>query len=177
MAGSGYKTKQRDLILNHLMAHQREHVTADDIVDAFRAQEIKVGKSTIYRYLDILVQGGQLRKYTIDEMSSACYQYVDSPDACATHYHLKCTACGCLLHIESDLLPVVSKEIFSQYGFAIDHAKTVFYGKCKACIAQETEASERGNENEKDEKADCGHDHGHAAHGDERHGGADADHV
>lgn len=133
MGASGYKTRQRDQILQYLVEHRREHITADDLVDAFRAQDIKVGKSTVYRYLDVLVQSGQLRKYTVNETAGACYQYVENPGDCATHYHLKCMDCGCLLHIQSDLMPAVSKEIRSQYGFAVDHCKTVLYGQCKAC--------------------------------------------
>lgn len=129
----GYRTRQRDLILRYLIDHQREHVTAEHLVEAFRAQNVKVGKSTIYRYLDLLVQSGQLRKYTIDESAGACYQYVENPGDCATHFHLKCMDCGQLLHIESDLLPAVAQEIQKHYGFAVDHCKTVLYGRCKAC--------------------------------------------
>jgi Fur family ferric uptake transcriptional regulator len=137
MGINGYKTRQRDQILQYLTEHRQEHITADDLVEAFRAQNVKVGKSTIYRYLDVLVQGGQLRKYTIDESSSACYQYVENPGDCATHFHLKCMDCGRLLHIQSDLLPVVSQEIKSQYGFSVDQCKTVLYGRCKACHTEE----------------------------------------
>lgn len=137
MGTSSYKTRQRDQILQYLTEHRREHTTAEDLVEAFRARNVKVGKSTIYRYLDVLVQSGQLRKYTIDESGSACYQYVEDPGDCAKHFHLKCLDCGRLLHIESDLLPAVSQEIQSQYGFVVDHCKTVLYGQCKSCRPDE----------------------------------------
>ena len=145
MGINNYKTRQRDEILQYLTEHRQEHTTAEDLTEAFRARNVKVGKSTIYRYLDVLVQSGQLRKYTIDDTSSACYQYVEDPGDCNKHFHLKCLRCGQLLHIESDLLSVLSREMRSQYGFEVDHCKTVLYGYCEACRAETDALGEEVN--------------------------------
>jgi Fur family ferric uptake transcriptional regulator len=135
LAVNGYKTRQRDQILRYFTEHRREHITAEALAEALRARNMRVGKSTIYRYLDILVQSGRLQRYVPDESAGACYQYVEDPGACAGHFHLRCTDCGEILHIENGLLPSVSQEIQSQYGFAVDPRKTVLYGRCATCRA------------------------------------------
>lgn len=133
---SGYKTRQREQILQLLLAHQEEHFSVDRIVDCLRAQQQQVGRSTVYRYLEKLVQAGKARKYYIEEGAGACYQYAGEQSSCHEHFHLKCTSCGRLIHVECNYLEQVSEHVLAHHSFTIDHTKTVLYGLCADCAAR-----------------------------------------
>lgn len=128
----GYKTKQRELILKYLIENKDRHVIADDIAEHLRYQGNSVGKSTVYRYLDKLVNDGTVKKYYADDGKSACYQYAEDNN-CHHHYHFKCTGCGNLFHVECSHLNEMAEHIFADHKFKIDLCKTTIYGKCEKC--------------------------------------------
>ena len=135
----GYKTKQRDLILGYLVSRKGVHITVDDVVEHFKKTGNSVGKSTVYRYLDLLVKSGAVRKYIVEEGASACYQYFDNSGDCHAHYHLKCSGCGELIHVECEYLDQVNSHVFEHHGFTIDNSKTVLYGLCAKCAGKQSE--------------------------------------
>lgn len=65
----GYKTKQRDHILQFLIENQSRHVTVDDVVDHLKQSGNPVGKATVYRYMDKLVNQGDVRKFLLEDSS------------------------------------------------------------------------------------------------------------
>lgn len=128
-----YKTKQREIIQNYLENHGENHVTIDEVLNHLRDNNISVGRTTIYRYMEKLTEAGTLRKYFLEEGMGACYQYVGENEECHSHFHLKCIKCGVLLHVKCDYLAGADKHILEEHGFEIDNTKTVFYGWCKSC--------------------------------------------
>mgnify|MGYP000986790659 CR=1 FL=1 len=128
-----YRTKQKEYILNFLEKNQDQHLTADAILEYLKQNNTPVGKSTVYRYLDVLVNQGVVRKYIVEEGKSACYQYVEDSDDCKEHFHLKCNECGKLLHVECDHLSGIDGHILEHHKFKVDNSKTVFYGVCGDC--------------------------------------------
>lgn len=129
----GYKTKQRDLILNYFIENNTRHVTVDDVVGHLKEKGTSVGKSTVYRYLEKLVDQGTVRRYFIEEGQGACYQYAGENSNCHQHFHLKCIGCGNLLHIECQHMVESEKHILKIHDFEIDNTKTVLYGRCAKC--------------------------------------------
>ena len=130
---NGYKTKQRDLILNYFIENKSKHVTAEDIVIHLNNEGTSVGKSTVYRCLDKLMEQGAIRKYIIEEGIGACYQYQDENNDCEEHFHLKCIDCGRLIHLQCDYLAEADEHILHHHNFRIDNRKTVLYGHCGKC--------------------------------------------
>lgn len=132
---NSYNTKQGELILSLLKAEPGRHFTADDIMKALADSGKSVGKATVYRHLDKLIKSGEVRKYIVDEGSSACFEYIGDAGKheCHEHYHLKCSSCGQLLHVKCEYLDVVSSHIFEHHGFTISPEKTVLYGVCEKC--------------------------------------------
>lgn len=131
--GSGYRTKQREAILRYLKSSSSKHVSIDDVLNFLRADGEKVGRTTIYRYMEKLTEEGILRKYFIEEGAGACYQYIDQELGCEEHFHLKCLKCGKLIHVECDYLSHIGAHILEEHEFQIDNTKTVFYGTCGEC--------------------------------------------
>ena len=132
----GYHTRQRERILAVLQNSAGEHITADTLAARLEAEGNAVGKSTVYRYLDNLVGQGVVRKYIVEEGKRACYQYVGESAHCSNHYHLKCSRCGALLHVECTFLDEVGSHILAHHGFQLDGEKTVLYGICLNCTME-----------------------------------------
>lgn len=128
-----YNTKQGELILNLIKSEEGKHFTADEIITLLANEGKKVGKATVYRHLDKLIKAGEVRKYIVEEGTSACFEYVGHNHSCKSHYHLKCSSCGELLHVRCDFLDEVSSHILGHHGFTIEPEKTVLYGLCETC--------------------------------------------
>ena len=106
-----YRTRQRESIWNFLQENKDRHVMVDDVVDYLKSQGNGVGKSTVYRYLEKLVEEGKVRKYFLEEGAGACFQLAGGDENCCKHYHLKCVRCGALLHVECSFLDQVHAHI------------------------------------------------------------------
>lgn len=129
-----YQTKQRDKIEQALFSKPEEHFTAERLLALLEPQG--VSRATLYRTLQKLLTEGKIRKYEAGEGESACYQSAIAP-ACAEHYHLKCSACGRLFHVECGMVRELEEHIKNSHHFLLDPGRTVFYGLCQACQQKE----------------------------------------
>jgi Fur family ferric uptake transcriptional regulator len=130
-----YHTKQRAAVLSYIASLNGIHATAAQIVKYFNNQDSAIGRTTIYRHLGKLVESGKVRKYTIDGVTGACYQFVSPEDSQRTHLHLKCENCGQLLHMECELFEQIRGHFYDHHIFKINTMRTVLYGKCEACLS------------------------------------------
>ncbi len=128
-----YKTKQR-IAVEKLLSKNAGHMTVDSIVKELEKSGDKVGRTTVYRALERLVEDGKARKY-ISSGDSSCYQFVNN-DCCNEHFHLKCEKCGKLIHIECSQLDELSAHISQHHGFTVNSLKTVLYGICRECAGK-----------------------------------------
>ncbi|MBR2284832.1 MAG: transcriptional repressor [Ruminococcus sp.] len=138
---SGYNTKQKEKLLDYLIANKSRHTNVSEISAYLAAEGTPVGTATIYRQLDRLVENGIVRKYAFDGKTGACYQYIEDEQQCHTHFHLKCLSCGRLIHLDCDHLAGISEHIAEHHGFIIDSSQTVFYGMCSDCAKAKKEAA------------------------------------
>ncbi|NLM60574.1 MAG: transcriptional repressor [Clostridiales bacterium] len=129
-----YKTKQRELIYNFLKENSSLHITADEISEHLKKQGSRVSMATIYRYLDRLVASKVVRKYHLGNGESACYQYIEDTSDCSGHFHLKCTGCGELIHMECSDLEKFFCHLRDEHNFRADLTQTVVYGECEKCL-------------------------------------------
>lgn len=133
---TGYQTKQKARILSYFETHPDRHFTAAEIVQAMVADGAPIGAATVYRQLDRLEQSGLLRRYITDDRSSACWQYggeAAKAGTCHAHFHLKCTACGVLIHLDCDHLAEITAHLQNDHGFTVAPERTTFYGICEQC--------------------------------------------
>ena len=128
-----YDTKQREMILVCLRENQSGHLTADEIYDMLKKYDLKVGRATLYRFLKVMEESGEIKKYRFSEKSAACYQYLGKDTVCNSHYHLMCENCSRVIHLESPQLDSFIDGIEKDERFRIDVKKTVFYGICDQC--------------------------------------------
>lgn len=131
-----YNTSQRELILNFLLSNKGNHITVDELQFHLKEKGDAVGKATIYRYFDLLVNEGKLRKYPASSGKSACYQYVEHSEKCHMHYHLVCDICEQLFHIECDYLDQLNTHLDQNHKFELNRFTTIFHGICQECAMQ-----------------------------------------
>ena len=131
----GYKTKNQGELIDYLKTIPGRHVTAGEICTCMKNRGSTIGTATVYRQLEKLVSEGTINKYIVDEGSSACYEYVPGAEHCSTEncYHLKCSSCGKLIHLECHEVAILTEHIKEHHGFTVDPRRTVFYGTCPDC--------------------------------------------
>ncbi len=127
MGDNGYKTKQRDEIIEFFNSHRGKCYTAKDII---RSGEVSSGEATVYRTLSKLAVQGILKRFTDGDAS--CYQLNESEE-CSRHFHLKCENCGKLIHMDCTFMADLSRHIEQSHSFYVDIGKTVIYGICGEC--------------------------------------------
>jgi Fur family ferric uptake transcriptional regulator len=132
---ASYRTRQGEEILDYMKSLGGRHVTVSGMVRYFAGRDGNIGQTTIYRRLEKLAAEGAIRKYTLGDGKSACYQYVDNRAACREHFHLICERCGVLIHVDCDLLEEIRAHLLLEHDFRVDTLKTVFYGLCDACLS------------------------------------------
>lgn len=128
----GYKTRQKTAILDYLKDNRDRHVTVNEIANYLRDSENPVGVTTVYRYMDSLLQAGIVQKYLLDSEGGAFYEYIGE-NCCNEHFHLKCEGCGDLIHMECGQIRELYDHIKTGHDFGVNSIKTVFYGTCEKC--------------------------------------------
>ena len=139
MEGKVYNTRQKTIILEMLKNNKNKNLTADDMLFILSAQKVSVSRATLYRYLDVLVSTGDVKKYILSESDKACYQYVDSGKSCKEHFHLMCIYCGTLQHLECIHINEIINHVEKDHKFKVDPGRVVFYGLCEECMRNKQE--------------------------------------
>ncbi len=129
-----YTTKQERIILSLFEENKGKHYTADEV--CLSICEKGVSRATVYRRLERLVEDGVLAKFQIGVGSSACYRYCGRTEK-TNSSHFVCTACNKVEHIDCEILPEISEHFEKGHGIKIDSKRTVFYGLCERCNADE----------------------------------------
>lgn len=129
----GYKTKNRQQILEYLKKQKDRSVSVAEIKKSMTESGCEVNLSTIYRYMDKLVEEGSVMKYLTDKGEKAGFQYVDPEHDCHCHLHLKCVNCGKILHLNCSFMEEIQTHVRMHHGFIIQCDSSVLYGVCQEC--------------------------------------------
>ena len=127
-----YQTRQKKAIEEAFRTVGAEHTTVAELTSVLAARGENVGRTTVWRALERLVESGLARKYTAAQGESVCYQWVGE-SRCREHFHLKCNSCGKLIHMECSLMDSLARHVEEDHRFCVDPLKTVLYGLCEEC--------------------------------------------
>ena len=124
-------TRQRLLVANGLAAAGRR-LTAEQLYRSLRRREPAIGRATVFRTLETLVDAGVARRLELD---GHVYAYV----AClpAHHHHIACTSCGRVEEIDEAYVTPIARRLAREMGFEIDDSRLDFYGRCATCRAED----------------------------------------
>ena len=131
-ARNEYNTKQRQALLDFFKAHREGQFTVAQIADAVCAEH-DIGKSTVYRLVAKMHSEGLLTRAGDDCSHAAKYGYVDGEHGCVEHFHLRCSMCGRVVHIEDKTTENAILSVLGNNNFTLDEGATVVVGKCKDC--------------------------------------------
>ncbi|MBW2695696.1 MAG: transcriptional repressor [Deltaproteobacteria bacterium] len=120
------RTKQREVILEAFLC-ARGHITSEELYHSIRSKNPRIGYTTVYRTMKLLVDAGLAEERHFDD-GVARYEIEH-----AHHDHLVCTQCGKIVEFESELIERTQNEIGEHYGFRIQRHRHELYGLCPAC--------------------------------------------
>lgn len=134
-----YKTRGRTCLLAYLKsAASTTPQSAEEIFAALASGKDAPAQSSVYRMLGELCEAGEVKKFRAE--SGYIYQYVGTGRSCEHHFHLQCTVCGEVSHLECGCSNEIAEHLFGKHGFSVDRGKSVLYGTCAHCAAKGGEA-------------------------------------
>ena len=148
-----YNTRQKRELLGFMQEHNLENFSVDDVVLRMQQRGAKVGRSTVYRYLEFLAEQGNVRKYQ-NAQGITQYQHFENNSSCSRHFHMMCRQCGSLLHVNCDHIKSLASHIAEEHGFTLDPRETVLVGVCASC-AQQSNGEDHNGADHAEECHDC----------------------
>ena len=125
----GYRSTAPRQTLVRTVAARDRHFTAEEL----RKELPNVGRATIYRCLNLLVETDILCRVLLED-GSLHYQLSHR----GHHHHLICTECG----LSQDLLGCdidgMLKEKATQHHFQMEDHRLEVYGRCHRCLSTAT---------------------------------------
>ena len=132
MTRGEYNTRQKRELLGFLQERNLQHFSVDEVVFELRDRGEAIGRSTVYRYLELLAEQGKVRKYQ-GVQGITQYQHVEDATRCDDHFHMMCSRCGNLMHVDCALMRSMSEHLMQEHGFALDPRETILVGVCDNC--------------------------------------------
>ena len=119
-------TIQKDLVRN-AVCEMKRHITANEVYEFVKESCPTIGKGTVYRNLDILVEEGDLRKVEVP----------DGPNrfdlTLKNHYHVRCVNCGEISDVDMDEILGLLEKIHDTHGTDFLGYDILFKGICPKC--------------------------------------------
>ena len=129
-------TAPRKAVLVHI-ATQVNTFTAADLIEAFKSTP-SVGRATIFRTLDLLVELHLLERVHLEASGASGYAYVLCGMADTHHHHTVCTSCGEVSDLDGCFLDVKRvRGLSAQGSFRVDDHHLELYGVCSKCQQSE----------------------------------------
>ena len=126
-------TGPRLVVLETMVALEGTHPTADEVHRGAHDRGSDVGRATVYRTLETLVELGVLTKAA---HTGTAVRY----DATvAQHHHLVCLRCDRIIDIADERLDAVPVPDTSKLGFAVSDLQVQLRGRCRSCQELEEE--------------------------------------
>ena len=101
------------------------------VKDLYDGIHHEIGLTTIYRFIDKLVDEGRLSKY-IGKDNITYYQYLEECHE-ENHFYLKCDNCGNLIHVDCDCIKDLSHHIMENHHFRPTKDQFMIHGICEEC--------------------------------------------
>ncbi|GAB6138886.1 Fur family transcriptional regulator [Halanaerobaculum tunisiense] len=131
LAAKNYKlTSQRKLILQILLDHQGEHLSAEEIYQILKEDNSGIGLATVYRTLELFCDLNIIQQLNFDE-DRRRYELEGSNQN--HHHHLICEDCGQVIEFNDQILEKFEQDLEAKYDFSVIKHRIKFYGQCQEC--------------------------------------------
>ncbi len=125
---AGQRITPQRMAIAEVLARSPKQASAQELYDRVRRKHPYIGRATVFRSLDMLVQSGLAQRLERPGHVSA-YVWCEP----GHHHHLICTACGNVEELDEKAVAPLAEAIVRARGFRVDHAALDFYGTCRAC--------------------------------------------
>ena len=126
-------SRQRESIKNCLM-NRTDHPTADALYLSIREEFPNISLGTVYRNLNLLVELGEIMKFTCGD-GSEHFDYTTDQ-----HYHFVCRKCGRIIDLPLSMVRETSEFFTEGMPGRVDTHALFFYGECEDCLESEFES-------------------------------------
>ncbi len=134
MSRGRYQTKQQMAIESFMHEHEGESYTVDMLCSQLAQEGISIGKATVYRSLERMVNDGVLIAVPDVQLGCVRYSCTDSPSA---SMYLMCDSCHKIKPLECEAIGNFINHVADEHDFIPDSQKTIMYGKCSECGSDE----------------------------------------
>ncbi|MBW8866859.1 MAG: transcriptional repressor [Acidobacteria bacterium] len=131
----GKRSLKRDKIVE-VFLRQEGHTSADDLFERIRHEASGIGRATVYRTLQWMVEAGIARKVDFGEGRSRYEPSYRHP----RHFHLICNTCHSSSEFLSSDVESLMEEIAGARKFTATQSVVQIYGTCEACRTGAAEA-------------------------------------
>lgn len=114
-----------------LLAAQPCALSAVEIEDALRAQGRSVGRASIYRVLDLLVEHGLVERVAVGPGLARFERAL--PGGEQHHHHLVCEQCGRLVAFDDPGLEKAIDRVSQRVAARVEHHEVLLRGACQDC--------------------------------------------
>lgn len=127
-------TRPRRVIAERLieLAKSGGDFSMDDLWQDLRRREPRLGRATVYRSVEMLVNAGLLERV---EFADGTHHY----RVCGGnehHHHLTCTICRCVVEVDICIPAEQFAALSAKTNFAIEGHSITLFGRCSVCRAQ-----------------------------------------
>jgi Fur family ferric uptake transcriptional regulator len=129
----GKHSAKRDRIVD-VFLRQKGHVSADDLFELVRREHPGIGRATVYRTLQWMVEADIARKVDFGEGRSRFEPSYRHP----RHFHLICTTCHRSSEFLSSDVESVMEEVAAERRFTPAQSVVQIYGTCEECRTGKT---------------------------------------
>lgn len=124
-------TRQRETIVQ-VFLKSSGHVDLDDLYLKLLKVDKRIGQSTLYRTMKLLVSGGLAHAHHFSDAPTRYEVAIEGQH----HDHLICTSCGKILEFENPTIEKLQDEVADSFGFKIHTHRMELYGTCRECSAK-----------------------------------------
>jgi len=129
MGDAGYRVTEPRRAVARLVAARDGHFTAHDLIEDARAQELGIGRATIFRALELFTELEVLERI---DLPSGDHAYVPcEPEG--HHHHIVCKVCGRVTDVPDLGLGAAIGEIQRRTGWHVETHRLELYGRCPSC--------------------------------------------
>jgi len=121
-------TRQR-LEVARAVARIEDHPSAERIQHDLAGRKVRVATATVYRTLELLVEGGLVRQHDFGE---GFRRFEAAPER-DRHEHLICQRCGRVAEFSNDRLERMLELIADELDFLHRRHRVEVYGLCPEC--------------------------------------------
>lgn len=133
LRSNGYKTKNKEYIIEVLREHKDIILSVYDIHEYLNEKNKFMNITTIYRNLEKLASKNIIMKFPSENGLKSHYQIKDHNCAMDDHLHLQCSECGKIIHLDCEFMNQINEHLKKKHNFDLSTQSSILFGTCENC--------------------------------------------